>query len=372
VIRIWSTAGGPPVAVLRGQRSGVFDIGFGAASDRVVSAGDDGTVRIWDAGQTQSWTGAARTENVEFNPDGRLIASGSDDGTVRVWDTATGRLRASLRGSEGYTTGRFSPTADSVVIASDGGSRVLNWPVSADRAQLVARLPSGRGMSAARFDSTGDRIVYVDYKKSQIAVHSLQSGREVKLGGASKEVQDAQLSPDGKHLAAVPATGDVQIWRLDRPARPERVLKGHHGDVNSIAYSRDGSIVTAGADRTVRVWDPRGGPAVVLRGDDDEITTAIFTPDGRRVLSSSHDGTLRLWDARRGVALAVLQSGGGPLFDVAVSRDGKIATLGEGEVVRIFECAVCGSLRSVRALARSRGARALTPEEKRRFLAAAG
>ena len=50
VTRVWSVAGGPPLAVLRGQRSRVFDVGFGPSSDRVVSAGDDGTVRIWDAG----------------------------------------------------------------------------------------------------------------------------------------------------------------------------------------------------------------------------------------------------------------------------------------------------------------------------------
>ena len=140
--------------------------------------------------------------------------------------------------------------------------------------------------------------------------------------------------------------------------------------MNSVAYSRDGRIVTAGVDRTVRVWGPRGSPTVVLRGHDDEVTTAIFTDDGTQVLSSSIDGTVRLWDARGGDALAVLQSGGGELYDVALSRDGRIATLGEGEVVRVFECEVCGSLDEVRALARSRVARPLTPEERRRFPAA--
>jgi WD40 repeat protein len=90
------------------------------------------------------------------------------------------------------------------------------------------------------------------------------------------------------------------------------------------------------------------------------------------VLTSSQDGSLRLWDARTGTALAVLQSGQGEIYDAALSRDGKIATLGKGEVVHVFKCDVCGSLEQVRALALSRAPRPLTARERRQFLAAAG
>ena len=82
-----------------------------------------------------------------------------------------------------------------------------------------------------------------------------------------------------------------------------------------VAYSRNGRLVSADADRTVRVWNPGGGPEVVLRGHTDEVNVAGFTNDGRHVLSASTDGTLRLWDARGGDALAVLQSGG--VYDFA-------------------------------------------------------
>ena len=106
------------------------------------------------------------------------------------------------------------------------------------------------------------------------------------------------------------------------------------------------------------------GARIVLRGHQDEVNDAVFTSDGSRVLSASADGTLRLWDAQSGDALAVLQSGGGPLWDVTVSRGGKIATLSSAGVVRVFNCEVCGSLDQVRALARSRSARSLSPQER--------
>jgi WD40 repeat protein len=368
VTRVWSVAGGPPVAVLRGQRSRVYDVGFGRTSDRVVSAGDDGTVRIWDAGRTQAWTVPRDSSGIDFNRDGRLIATSGGDGTVAIWNTGTGRMQASLSGPDGYTAGKFSPIADTLVIPSDGASRVRIWPVSARSADVVVQLPEGRGMNAARFDATGHRIVYVD-AKGRLVVRDLGSGREVTLRGTPEIVYDAKFSPDGRHVAAVTEIGWVLFWRLDRPTRPERVLKGQGGYVTALDYSADGRLVFGGGDRTVRIWDPSHGREIVMEGHQDEITNTFFTAGASRAISSSQDGTLRLWDSRRGVALAVLQSGQGGIIDMELSRDGKIATLGTG-AVRVFRCEVCGSIEQVRALALSRNPRPLTPQERQQFLAA--
>jgi len=367
VTRVWSVGGGPPVAVLRGQRSRVLDVGFGPASDRVVSVGEDGTVRMWDTGRTQAWTVPSLTYGVEFNRDGRSIASSSKDGTVRVWDPATGRLRASLPGPEGVTVGRFSPAADTLLVSS--WSRARLWPVSAESAKVVVQLPEGRVFNHANFDATGKRIVYVDDTGS-VVVRELGSGREVTLGGTPKTTYAAEVSPDGKHVI-VATEGDLLAWRIDRPARRERALEGHRGPVQALDFSQDGRMVTAGADHTVRVWDTAGRTTVVMRGFEDELTTTLFTDDGAQVLGSSQDGTLRLLDARTGRVLAVLNSPEGELYGVTLSRDGKIATLGKGEVVRVFPCDFCGSLERVRALARSRSPRTLTAAEKQQFVAAA-
>jgi WD40 repeat protein len=362
-------AGGPSIAALRGQRARVFDVDFGAESDRVASAGDDGTVRFWHVGRALSWSLPGIVDGIAFNRDGRLIASSSEDGAVRVWDAATGRLRATLPGPAGYTAAKFSPASDTLVVPSHGGSMVRIWPLSAESAEVVVRLPKNRSVYSARFDGTGERIVVVDTAGS-VVVHDLGSGREQALRGTREIFYDAQFSPAAEQVAAVAESGKVTVWRLDRPGRPERVLEGHRGHLNGLAYSRDGRIATAGADRTVRVWSPAGGRPVVLDGHKDEVTSVVFTGDGARVLSTSFDGTLRLWDARTGAALGVLRSGAGDLYDVLLSRDGNVATLGEDDSVRIFPCDVCGSLDEVRRLALSRSPRPLAAEERRRFLVA--
>jgi WD40 repeat protein len=109
----------------------------------------------------------------------------------------------------------------------------------------------------------------------------------------------------------------------------------------------------------------------VLRGPEDEFTSVLFTADGSRVLTSSNDGSLRLFDARDGTELAVLQPSQGQLYGLALGPDGDIATLGSGDVVRVFPCEVCGTIEEVRALAVSRSPRPLTATERRQLLAAA-
>ncbi|MGH7286803.1 MAG: WD40 repeat domain-containing protein, partial [Myxococcota bacterium] len=51
-------------------------------------------------------------------------------------------------------------------------------------------------------------------------------------------------------------------------------------------------------DETARVWAADGsGEPVVLRGHQDQVQSAAFSPDGRRIVTASPDGTARVWAA---------------------------------------------------------------------------
>ena len=142
-----------------------------------MSASDDGTVRIWDAGRTQSWTVPAVTYNIDFNRDGRLIASSSKDGTVRVRDTATGMPRTQLGGPNGYTAAKFSPASDTLVIPSARRPASASGRCPPDSAERVVQRPKGSGMYSAWFDPSGERIVYVDAKGRRAVRLPLGSNR---------------------------------------------------------------------------------------------------------------------------------------------------------------------------------------------------
>jgi WD40 repeat protein len=59
-----------------------------------------------------------------------------------------------------------------------------------------------------------------------------------------------------------------------------------------------------------------------LAGHDDVVKSAVFSPDGRRVATTSFDGTARVWDVASGATLTTLSGHDIWVWNAAFSPDG--------------------------------------------------
>jgi WD40 repeat protein/tRNA A-37 threonylcarbamoyl transferase component Bud32 len=343
--RVWDAETMREVAVLRGHEGSVVSARFSPDGRSIATISSDNTARIWDAA-----TGKARVTlrppraphyghlhgdeayAVDFSPDGqRVVTAFGDypDGTARIWDTASGKELAVLKGHTAPVAfAEFHPDGKQIVTASlDRTTRL--WHADTGKEIRVLKGHTG-GVISARFNGDGTRLVTVGdghaftFQGGGYSAHSVDddaaarvwdvaTGREVAAirwpEGTTVTVRMARFSPDGKRIVTAgvrmgSGSPDFQLPTLWDAATGKKLIayRGHDANwisVSSAAFSPDGTrVVTTANDRTARIYDAAtGNELAVLRGHDDTVLHARFSPDGRQVLTISDDQTARIWDA---------------------------------------------------------------------------
>lgn len=223
------------VALLSTGTSLVTALAFSGNGQMLAAAvtGPTGTVRLWNlhTGQPpgQIETGQKAIFGLALNPDGRLLATASDlDPMVRLWDT-TSRLQVAVLNTDVNPSDIQLPGNDAVTFS-----------------------PDGRLLAVAGID--GLTLLYTVTRGVLVGICD-------NLGTQDTSVA---FSPDGHAVAIGQSAGSVFLFSVHpTPSngvsgpfpQPESDLSYSTQAITSVAYGPGGTLVTAGYDGSVRIFN---------------------------------------------------------------------------------------------------------------------
>jgi len=340
--RLWDANTGAALATLSGHTGSVIKAVFSPDGSRVVTASLDHTARLWDAN-----TGAALAtlsghtglvNSAVFSPDGSRVVTASWDNTARLWDAKTGAALATLSGhTDAVQTAVFSPDGSRVVTASSDNTARL-WDANTG-AELATLSGHAAWVNSAVFSPDGSRVVTASFDDTARLWDAKTGAALATLSGHTSGVLSAVFSPDGSRVVTASFDNTARLW--DAKTRVAlATLSGHTSRVHSAMFSPDGSrVVTASWDKTARLWDANTGAALAtLSGHTGAVIKAVFSPDGSRVVTSFNGNTARLWDAKTGAALATLSGHTIALQTAVFSPDGsRVVTASSDNTARLWD-----------------------------------
>lgn len=291
-----------------------------------------------------------RVRSVAFSSDNSRLLAAGDDGTITIWNR---------RETDDLPT----YTRSAVVLSGHGGPvrRAFPLPQSSDLIVSGSYDQNVHVWNLKTYLASRDWLEDPAKAKSDAEPAALAPNRATPDPFAFRWESDcdANASPDRSVIRSSPSPEfELAFFQEADPGRKSvQIITGHTDSVLSAVFSRDGSrVLSASRDQTARAWNSENGKAVrtlteqaavfddnlFAEGHEYDLFAMRFFPDAKRLLTSGFDGTMRIWDARIdddnsfGRELATLPDTG--MYGVVeVSRDGEwILTAGRKNSTQLW------------------------------------
>lgn len=263
-LRVWDTRRREVLQTVNAHEKWLFSLAISPGKDLLATGGGDSVIRLWDP-RTLEPRGELRghtddVHGVVFGPTGDTLVSAGDDKTLRVWDVKSATERLVLRGHKRAIPSLARMAGGRHVVSGSRDGTLIAWDVATG---TMLWKGAGHASDVNQVAVSGDRVASASYDGT---VRLWQGGREIaKATGHKGRVYSVSVDPDGRTIYSAGEDGLVRGWDVTADGLTEVDLARRQTLVATMAFDRDGRMVTAGADGQVKFWsDPFREEALVL------------------------------------------------------------------------------------------------------------
>ena len=273
------------------------------------------TVQLWDVDTgrerfPESWShDSGYVRSVEFSPDGKRVLTASDDRTARIWDVETGKELHTLQPDPssfalyGMGNTSFSPDGKLILATSDGH---IAWIWDVETGNELHKLEHPGRVENAAFNADGRFVVTIhtgDNSISRLWVWDTETG--AMLSEIPMRSENWSLGPFGEYLVTWQEES-ARVWHLEtgdslfseplsHPKLQKMASWMSTGHVRIASFSPDGRRLLTTTDDETRVWMISGE---LLQSAVRSATFVCLSPSFRQqVLGEPYDEARTKYEA---------------------------------------------------------------------------
>lgn len=368
-IAYWNCKNLKQANVTSGKHNGIIEsISFSSDGTKFLSSSWDNNINIWDyktGNLLQSLRGHTRgVKSAMFNKEGNLVVSGSEDKTVRIWDAQTGNCLDTLVGHSDYVESVCFNKNGTKAISASADHDIKIWNIKTHSCEeilskhsklinKIALSPNGKQLASASNDCTirlwdlenndsismkwelkdSGRNLYFFHRKNMFIgsgdptiVCNVETGDTLNLDCKSQFVS---ISKDDKYAVLTDKETFI-VYNIGKRCFSEPI-KGHSAQINSAIFSPDGNkILTASHDGEVKEWDILKGRCIrTLKGHTAEVLYASYSPDGLYAASASKE--IKIWNMKTGACIDSIPVNDMYYRSTDFTKDGKRLLIATGD-----------------------------------------
>lgn len=254
------------------------DLVWSPDGTRFASIGEESVVRVWDPDAVETIRALPDSINLYslcWSPDGTRLATSGIGSQITVWSPETGTsTEVDTDHSGAINSLAWAPDGERLVsVGRDGLIRVWTVAENPERG-LLRRLRKSASTPTLSLETDDDSIDLVAWSPDGTKFSTLTRHRHRARAWDAVTGQELE-SPDwgycmsvgwlagGAELGAVSDSGKTVVWNLENNRVTTAHFTGHGGPIRVASWSSvDHRIATAGADNTIKIWDPTTGEEI--------------------------------------------------------------------------------------------------------------